>query len=502
MDRFNLELRADTLTVAQAETLSAEDGLFGTGTPSERQMEELRKREMFLDPGIQPEELFTWPIQAINNMTHAKNTWMSDGTLANFAERASSGRGIPYLRDHNTGQGTTGRVFHGVVVNDGEAEEFQPVDGVIPTFRDLFRESGDVLRLYEQVYMLRDGTEEERAHVAKLRAGVQASNSVGLGIYGALEPGSFIECDACKVDLWRVTFAVCPHMPGFEYEVNIGDDENPDIVVALATAKVVNGQQNEVSGVYLGAVPDTFTERVRQLFLARHLSEKQARRAEEMYQLAHGQIVGDQRSHSLPARAAGDTKTKAPQSATTPEGGHMKKTDELVTRVLGLFKDAPERKADLELHGVEDDPVLALNRMYEKELEELKSELESSKSVHEAMKEKLASELSMGEDETLGDALSRIKGSMKVAGEVRGLRLQELAKQMTRAGIPTEADEVLTKSAAGWDFDEIEAQITKFKNAGDSAIPNGRVSDANVKSRNGDNEPLAAALANRKIPRV
>lgn len=497
MDRFTWELSADTLAPEDERP----DGLFSFGTPTDAQMAELRRRGIILDEGILAEELVTWTIQAINNITHAKNMWMDETSLRNFLARASSGRGIPYLRDHNSRNGTTGRVYAGELVNDGPAPAATAVEGMVPTFRDLFRDPSDVLRLYEQVYMLRDGTEEERAHVAKIRAGVQASNSVGFGVYGPLEPGSSIECDACKVDLFRVDYETCPHYPGLEYEVNVAgpDAEAAELVTALATARVINAQQDEVSGVYLGAVPDTFTERGRALFRAGLMSTSQARRAEEIYRLTRGRIVGDERSTSLPTRAPAGGHTGVPAGGAQTKRSEHVKAEDLLARVRELA-GSPERVADLELHGLDEDPIRALVSLHEAETAELKRAAEDAKAAHEALKAKLVERLEAREGETLDQALDRWAEGMKIAGQVRARLEEEYFRQMTRAGMPPDQEEQRALMA-GWSLDQIERQTKRLKDLADSSLKPGRISEPRLDDRHGDGENPKTP-AHRRVARV
>lgn len=512
MDSIRGELRADVLTRLQLEEVEGAEELFTIGTPNEQQMAELRRRGIVLLDDITAEQLFTWSVQAINNRTFAHAMWMDESSLANFVARANSGKGIPYLRDHNTRRGTTGRVYQAVMIDDGPAEEASPADGAVPTFRDVFRDPGNVYRVYEQVYTFAPGEvgdPEEADHIRKIGGGQQASNSIGFGIYGPMEPGSFIECDYCKVDLFRVDYETCPHLPGLEYEVVLGDedDEERETLLALATAKVVNAQQNELSGVYLGAVPDTFTERGIGLYRAGLLSQAQARQAERTYQLMHGAIVGDRRSYSIPVgdlhigdmtnwldrhgitRGDPDTDTEtAPKRGADRDGGElMQFVDEALARIEEVLGDDRDRMAELEAYGVKDDPVKALVRLREDELGEARKATADAVADLDAFKKFVSEKISLDEGDSIGDGLDRLVEGAKLGEAVRDTLVAELAKQMTRAGIPTEPEHA-TKMAAHWSVEQLKSETERYKKVGDSRVEAGRKTDPEDTLRHRDED--------------
>ena len=499
MESLVAELQVDVLGRADSRALADANPMLGTGSVSEQQFAELVKRGFFLTDDVSADDLFTWTIQAINSKTFSHSMWMDQTSLQNFVGQSNGPHGIPYLRNHDTGQGTTGRVFYGSLVDDGPEPQAKPAAGAIPTFRDLFREQGNVLRVFEQAYMARGLVLEGLStddYIRQLELGIQASNSIGWAIYGPLEPGSYIECDHCKVDLLRADYDECDHFPGAEYAIGIGEGEDRETITALATARIVNGRQRELSGVYLGAVPDTFTERGKQLHAAGHLSLRQARHLEDQLQLTRGRIVGDEQHISIPtpARANDQPAEATPTRGQQPDGGNTVDPKQLLARIRELLAKDTDLLAGLDAHAPDKDPIAALIGLMREEGRNAAQALSASEDKYQAMQKRIAKRLGAGEDETLDAALTRIEGTVKIGGQVRTRLLKDLSKEMTRAGMPTQPEEV-EKMALAWDLDQIEAQIKRHKALADRKLPPGSVGQSDLSDRHegDDDTPLKPA---------
>ncbi len=499
MTSFSGELRADVLAGHERKLAHAvpkeHADLFHTGEPNDAQLDLINRLSL---RDLRANELFVWPIQAVNNLTFAYSMWMDESSLTNFAEDANGPRGIPYLRNHRSDEDPHGRVFAGVLVEDGKIGAPQSQEGSVPHARDLFRRrKGDsVLRLYEMVFMPRGLTINGAPNddlVRNLEAGVQASNSIGFHTYGPLEPGSFIECDICGCDMFRADLDRCHHFPGLEYEEALSADEDAPKSVVLSTARVVGARQSEVSGVYLGAVPETYTERAGTLFRAGHMSQKDARRLEEQLSLGRGRIVGDVRTYHQTGAIVAPRTTEPTQP---PSGGHdegAKDMKDLLARVKELVAGDNALWADLELHGVEDDPARALVEHHKAEVARLRDELSDANDTHTAFKSKLAERLGQTEDETMDHALARIESERKVAGEVRERLLVEYLRQLTRAGMPGDEAEERTL-VASWTLAQVEKKTAQLKKRADSQVTTGMLHEPEIASRNDeDDAPSDAA---------
>lgn len=514
---FRGELQADVIMGSEATELARGDNLLAAGTPNDAQLAAINER-MPLVGTLSADDVFVWPIQAINSRTYAYHMWMDKSSLKNFVDGANSGRGYSYLRNHNQGEDPHGRVFAGVLRDDGPSEALKPPAGTIPFARDVMRDPGNVLRVYEVIYMPRGLVINGHSNddlIRNLETGVQASNSVGFGVYSPLEPGSRVECDICGVDMFRSSYDDCPHFPGLDYEVKLGQGENDPKSVVTATARVMNAQQNEVSGVYLGAVPDTFTERALALHRGGLMSLKDARRIEDTYHLTRGRIVGDAQTiidmgrgavqyHGIPTGASVPA-TNSVQHGGQPSAEIDNKTggesmQEMLARVRELLAGDPGRLAALELHKPEAEPLAAFAKVFEAEVDDERARAETALATHAAYQKAESEWLALAEGETVAQGRARKDGMAELGAKMFERMVGDYLTQRTRAGLP--ADEAAKAVAGQYSPDQLEAETKALKAAADKLYgPAGRVTEPTLENRPG-NEATAPAARRRSTVRV
>lgn len=476
-------LEADVLArpgALDSATLAKGASMIGVGEPTDAMVQAINSR--FALRPMEASEVFVWPIQAVNNLTTAYHFWMDRTSLVNFDARANTGAGISYLRNHNQGEDPHGRVFAAKLFDDGEYVAPKLAKGAVPLARDVFRPKGSdrVLRLIEMVYMPRGLTINGHANddlIANIEAGVQASVSIGFSYMSPQEPGSSFIDDITGLDLFRSGTDQVPYFPGVDYEV---DGPNGKKMVVTATARVVGAQQNEVSGVYFGAVPDAYVERGAALFREGRLALTDARRIEETMGLRHGLLVGDLRTYSLPAApatAAGEPRIVHEDDAAAVGGDAVATTDTGLSRLRELVGSDAARWADLELEGVEADPIGALVTLHRREIDEARAQGEALGAAHEALKAELAERLGLAEGETLADGIGRLKALAATGEAVRGELIKQLFVQMTRAGMPPADEDSERELIASWTPDQLRAKTEAYKRVADQQIQPGRVSE-------------------------
>lgn len=513
---FRGELQADVLVGDAAQELARGDNLLAVGTPNDAQMAAINR--MPLVGQLKPDDVFVWPIQAINSRTYAYHMWMDKSSLKNFVDGANGQHGYSYLRNHNQGEDPHGRVFAGVLRDDGAPEPVAKLPaGAVPFARDVFREQTNVLRVYEAVFMPRglviNGHSNDHL-IRNLETGVQKSNSVGFGVYSPLEPGSRIECDICGADMFRSSYDDCPHFPGLDYEAKLGQGDDAPKVVVTATARVMNAQQNEVSGVYLGAVPDTFTERALALHRGGLMSLKDARRIEDTYHLTRGRIVGDAQMiidmgrgavqyHGIPAWSVADNTTvqhvQQPLGETDNETGG-ESMQEMLARVRELLAGDTGRLAALELHKPDVDPLAAMVKVFEAEVDDERARAEQALATHAAYQTAEGAWLGLAEGETVAQGRARKDGMAELGAKMFGRMVGDYLTQRTRAGLP--ADEAAKAVAGQYTPDQLEAETKALKAAADKLYgPAGRVTEPTLENRP-ENEATAPAPRRRTMTRV
>ena len=502
------EIQADVLAGASAPdstVLVAGAGLIGFGEPSTRQLESLNR----LAPRpLAAAEVFVWPIMAIGNALTSYAFWPGASSLKNFERQANGPRGISYLRNHNQDQDAHGRVFAGALVDAGERAAVKAPKGSIPYARDVFRPAGSErdLRLVEMVYMPRGLTINGHRNddlIANIEAGVQASVSVGLHFYTPLAPGSAWISDINGRDLFDGTSDAPTYFPGVDYEVDGPDGKK---VVVTATAQLVNAIQTEVSGVFMGAAPEAYVERAAVLHAAGQLSLADARRLEETLRVQRGRIVGDVTTYSI-AKTSGSDQPTAATVSTGPKPGEAQDGGDAVdplARARELVGEGTPEWADLELHGVEADPVGALHTYYVEQLKAARAERDKAAESHVALKTALASDL--GVDLAAGDTLAagivRLKGEAEAGREVREELVGRLFAQMTRAGLPPDEDKE-RELIASWSIDALKAKTEQYRVVADRSLTPGRVSDpADSLQARHDGDVTTAQPAPRRAARV
>lgn len=472
-----------------------------TGQPTDKQLAIINARCALVPQ--RADDLFVWDIEISNNQVDSHGTWMDDATsLVNYERQANSGRGIPYLRHHDTRSDEWGRVYAGLL-EDAPAPERAPRAAGSPALaRDLFRDTATPMRLVESVFTRRDIAPEL---ISRLESGISASNSIGFSVYTPADPGSMLECDICGVDIFLMDAGgfVCKHMPGFEYIEPLGQGDDAEQVQVIATAKVVGASQREASGVYLGSTPGTYTlaDRVAALYHTGQVGEGEARRYEEVHRLERGYVVGDRRTMF----DMGGTKTVTPPvldaGVTTGQDAPERESDggdpsmdpkQLLERVRALLGVDQDRVAAFELADGEKDPITAMHRVLVDEIDRERKAMTAANGQVEAQRRTVAERLGATEGESLTDALDRVMALAKLGEGARDRLVDELLSQMTRAGIKYEA-EAQRAIAVRMTPDEIEAQTKMFKATADSRFTAGTVSDPTV-------EPRAATGVRRPDP--
>ena len=498
------ELQADVLAAPgnlTGATLAAGGGLIGVGEPTAKQLESLNR---FGLRTLSADEVFVWPIHAVNNKVTSYHFWVGPSSLKNFERIANGPHGISYLRNHNQDQDPHGRVFAGVIVDDGEYVAPKTAKGQTPLARDVFKPAGGekVLRLVEMVYMPRGLTINGHRNddlIANIEAGVQASVSVGMHFYTPLAPGSAWVCDITGRDIFASDPGEARYFPGVDYEVDGPDGKK---TVVTATAQLVNAIQTEVSGVYMGAVPDAYVERAAVLHARGFMSFDDARRLEETMRVSRGRIVGDLTTYSAPpqARAADPTMT-GHEPGGAQDGGDAV---DLLARLRELVGEGTPEWADLELHGVEADPVGALHTYHVEQMKAAHAERDSAREASATLKSTLAEDLGvdLAAGDTLAAGIARLKAEAAAGAEVRGELVTRLFAQMTRAGLPPNEDSE-RELIASWSIEALKAKTEQYRLLADRQVTPGRVSDpADSLQSRADGDPATAQPAPVRAARV
>lgn len=439
------------------------------------------------------EDLFAWQFVISNTEVDSHGTWMDASSLQNYARQANTGRGVPYLRHHNTDTDERGRVFAGALVETSVVD--QAVAGV-QTARAAFRPHGPSLSLVETAFMVRgltlDGTANDDL-IRNIEAGVSASNSIGFSVYTPVSPGSFLECDICEQDM----FArgpdgkyVCPHQPGVDYEV----ERSAQKYHVIATARVVNATQREASGVYLGSTPGTYTlaARAHEAFTAGQATERESRLLEDVLHLQRGMVTLGRpvATWSIPT-AVTSAGTAIPITATPLENerdtdtqGDDMENEQIVARVRELLSDEPDRLARLDLADVstDSDPVGALYRVLEDELAEAIADRDAVDEARQEFARTVRERLTIDDGEDIAAGIDRLMAEVEIGREFRGDLVAELLRQMTRAGL--DYDEAEQKSLAErLTVAQIRAQTAMFRETANRLYPPGRVTEPQVETR-------------------
>lgn len=469
------------------------------GTPSDDALAAINER-----CAITPQEadqIFTWWLEGSNNAVDSHGTWMDhETTLRNYMQDVSDGAGVPYMRNHATGgwssaaQDPHGRLFDGVLV-EGPAPAAANDDGPQLAREAFGRTPKKMVRALMQAYMRRGivvNGQPNDGLIGNLEAGVQRSNSVGFSVYSTMARGSSLECDICAVDLFERGDDgdfVCSHMPGLDYQVaraGGGGDTQAERVHVIATAKIVGARLREVSGVYLGSTPGTYTlaQRGHELYETGKLDERAARQWEEMHRLQRGTVtqagvaIFDMgkagRMPAAPSSTGGSDVTKGTQ-------------DDLATRIRTALADNVDRVAafELALDGGNADPVAALVRMATDEVAVAEKARVAAEQAKGATVKALRERLSAAEGEPLLDAVDRLAGLAELGRGAKDRLIDEALRQMTRAGLGYDAAKqrgILDRLEP----DEIEEQTTMFKSQADGNLAPGRTAPNSAKPKAGD----------------
>lgn len=487
-----------------------EDFSLAAGAPSGDELKAINGR-VALTPQ-RAEDLFVWALQISSTDVDSHGTWMHRSSLDNYEAGANRSRGYPYLRHHNTRGDEMGRVFQGVLVA-GEAPPPLPA-GAIPFARDvaIFRDPVEPMRLIEKVFTRRDLAGATDL-LARLESGISASNSIGFGVYTPAEPGSMLECDICLCDLFefRDGSYLCPHIPGYDYEVPRGDGDAQRIYHVVATAAVINARQREASGVYLGSTPGTYTlaQRVAALYQDRKVSIADARRYEEVHHLERGFVVGDRqtivdigRDRKDPDKVTTDLGSEN-HNQDAPERGHDGGGDSMadktaLDRVRELLGGDQDRLANFELADGEKDPIGGLYRVLTGETNEARKEAQGANERIESHKRMVAERIGAQEGEVLFDALDRVKRLADLGAGARDRLVDELVRQMSRAEMEFDEAEQRTLCER-LTIEHIEAQTAMYKKAADDRLTSGRLSTPQTEKRTGS--PGAARLPDPALVR-
>ena len=442
------------------------------------------------------DDLFAWSFVISNTEVDSHATWMDESSLRNYERQANTGRGLPYLRHHDTDTDERGRVFAATVVPTPVAE--QQVAGV-QTARSAFRAHGPALTLTETAFMVRGltlgGTSNDDL-IRNIEAGVSASNSIGFSVYVPTAPGSFLECDICGNDM----FArgpdgkyVCPHQPGVDYEVERETDKGKQRYHVIATARIVNATQREASGVYLGSTPGTYTlaARAHEQYRLGQATERDARLVEDVLQLQRGMVTLGRPAvtYSIPEPVTVVTGagTAIPDTTTLPEngqadstGGDMENAD-IAARVRELLSDDPDRLARLDLSdvSVENDPVGVMYRLLETELAEAIAARDAAVDARQEFARVVRERLTLEDGEDIAAGIDRLMGEVSIGRAFKGEMIDELVRQMVRAGLTfVEAEQ--RALADRLSIAQIKAQADMYRQAGNKLFPPGRVTDPEV----------------------
>lgn len=470
----------------------AESAPPASGTPSAADLAEINRRCALARQSA--DDLYIWSFEISNTRVDSHGTWMDLSSLRNYERGANEGRGYPYLRHHDTYADEMGRVFRGAIIEAGTMSRSAP-RRVTPLARDVFgRGDGVLRRLVETAYTRRD-LEAAPDLIARLESGISASNSIGFGVYTPASPGSLLRCDICGHDIFKrdADRFLCPHLPGWETEASVGEGDEARSVNMIATAAVVNATQREASGVYLGSTPGTFTlaTRAADLFAAGLFDEKTARGYEDMHRLTRGTVTGAPRTiFDMGAGRGADTPapielplTSDKSGAETParETSNEGVTMDIETTIRGLIEGDQDLLAAFELED-RTDPLAALVRSYGRQGAALRAEADQARAASEALKASLTKRVGAADGESLSDALDRVLALATLGKGARDRLIDELLRQMTRAGLPYEPD-TQRAIAERMTVAEIEAQTAMYKTAADREFTPGRVSEPDVKPR-------------------
>ncbi len=271
---------------------------------------------------------FLFGAEISNRNLDAYFTRMAVSSLRNYAQDAE--RGVSFQNSHNTDELGMGRSISGQYDGDDTG--------------------GRVLAQFYTVPGIRLGSVLTDDLIMGIRTGLVSD--VSIGFYG----GKHI-CGLCEQDLYRSN---CPHIPGFEYDVD--DPNDPKIKrVTVATATIEDANLAEVSAVYDGATPGAAIYKAQQELDAGRLQPKQARALEARYRI---KLPGSSRMYagigegSMTAKREAEvtTVTTSPAAATlTTEPAPTSATDsgELITGELLVVEPdlEPEVRALLITNG-------------------------------------------------------------------------------------------------------------------------------------------------------
>lgn len=186
------------------------------------------------------DSIFTFSAEISNTLLDSHFTRMSERTLKNYAEDATTG--VSFLLGHNRYVPPTGYSVQGHLI-EGQRKsviaDFYTVRG-LPDSDDL------ITRI--QTSLLRD---------------------VSVGFFGGE-----VTCDICHEDFWN-----CRHYPGMKYEIK----EDGRITKVVATFEVDNARLSEVSGVFDGSTPEAMILKAQRHASAGLLDQKQIDLLEQTY---------------------------------------------------------------------------------------------------------------------------------------------------------------------------------------------------------------------------
>lgn len=171
---------------------------------------------------------------------------------------------------------------------------------------------------------------------------------------------------------------------------------------------------------------------------------------------------------------------------------------ELLARVRELLAGSPSRLAALETHGPDKDPLAALAKVFEGEVAAESKRAEDALATHAAYKAAEATWLGLADGEDVAAGRVRMDALAKVGEAMFGRMVDEWATQRTRAKLPaTDADKALAQLMTP---DQLEAETKALKARADADFPTGRITDPDVASRAGADQP--APRRPRRMARV
>ena len=164
----------------------------------------------------------------------------------------------------------------------------------------------------------------------------------------------------------------------------------------------------------------------------------------------------------------------------------------LLDSIRALLAADQDLVAAWELADGEKDPITALHRVFVDAIGRERQAKTEAEARIEAQRRTVAERMGAQSGESLTDALDRVMALAKLGEGARDRLVDELLRQMTRAGIEYEA-KAQRGIAERLTPEEIEAQAKMYKTTADKRFASGRVSDPNVEDR-------AAAGARRPDP--